>query len=156
MGTQLPSQKRGRALPQFSAHICCGQTAGWIKMPLGTKVGLGSGHIVLHGDPAPSPPKERGAQQPQNVISAMIAAGIDLTLTLTLTLWFAGWQKRSDVIGQWCHVTKTGMLTSQRGTLSTRRRPKSWSPGRIVLRRCSSGVITGATCSGCLWACAVC
>ena len=28
------------------------QTAGWIKMALGAKVGLGPGHIVLHGDPA--------------------------------------------------------------------------------------------------------
>jgi len=26
------------AQPQFSPHICCGQTAGWITMPLGTKV----------------------------------------------------------------------------------------------------------------------
>jgi len=26
-------------------------------MPLGTKVGLGPGDIVLDGDPAPSPPK---------------------------------------------------------------------------------------------------
>ena len=43
--------------PQFLACVCCGQTAGWIKMPLGTKVGLGTGHIVLHGDPGPSPPK---------------------------------------------------------------------------------------------------
>jgi len=40
------------AQPQFSAHVCCGQTAGWIKMPLGGKVGLGPGHIVLHGDPS--------------------------------------------------------------------------------------------------------
>ena len=30
-----------------------GQTVGWIKMPLGTEVGLGRGHIVLDGDPAP-------------------------------------------------------------------------------------------------------
>jgi len=36
--------------PQFSAHVCCGQTVGWIKMPLGTKVGLGPGRIVLHGE----------------------------------------------------------------------------------------------------------
>jgi len=27
--------------------------AGWIKMPLGIEVGLGPGHIVLDGDPAP-------------------------------------------------------------------------------------------------------
>jgi len=30
-----------------------GQTAGWIKMPLGMKVGLGPGDIMLDGDPAP-------------------------------------------------------------------------------------------------------
>ena len=46
---------------QFSAHVCFRQTAGWIKMPLGTKVGLGPGHIVLHGDPA-SP--KRGTAPP--------------------------------------------------------------------------------------------
>jgi len=27
--------------------------AGWIKMPLGTEVGLGPGHNVLDGDPYP-------------------------------------------------------------------------------------------------------
>ena len=35
--------------PQVWTHSCCGQTAGWIKMPLGTKVGLGPGHMVLDG-----------------------------------------------------------------------------------------------------------
>jgi len=30
-------------------------------MPLGTEVGLGTGHIVLDGDPAPP---RKGAQQP--------------------------------------------------------------------------------------------
>jgi len=39
--------------PPFLAHDCCGQMAGWIKMPLGVTVGLGLGHNVLHGDPAP-------------------------------------------------------------------------------------------------------
>jgi len=57
--TQLPP-KKGRS-PTLSAHVSHGQTAGWIKMPLGTKVGLGSCHIVLDGDPAPSP---KGAQLP--------------------------------------------------------------------------------------------
>ena len=28
---------------------CCGQTVGWIKMPLGKEVGLSPGHIVLDG-----------------------------------------------------------------------------------------------------------
>ena len=47
-----PRPQKG-AQPPFLAYICCGQTAGWIKMPLGAKVGLDPGHIVLHGDPAP-------------------------------------------------------------------------------------------------------
>ena len=33
--------------------VYCGQTAGWIKMPLGTAVDLGPGHIMLDGDSAP-------------------------------------------------------------------------------------------------------
>jgi len=48
-----PSSTSQGAQPQFSAHVCCGQTPGWIKMPLGTKVGLGPGHIVLHGTQLP-------------------------------------------------------------------------------------------------------
>jgi len=56
MGTQLPRPKRGHS-PQFSADVCCGQTAGLIKMPPGTKVGVSPGDIVLIGDPAP--PKKR-------------------------------------------------------------------------------------------------
>jgi len=38
---------------QFSAHICCGQMAAWIKMLLGMELGLGPGDFVLDGDPAP-------------------------------------------------------------------------------------------------------
>jgi len=53
-GNLLTFPEKG-AQPPFSAHVCCGQTAGWIKMPLGTKIGLDPGHIVLYGDPAPSP-----------------------------------------------------------------------------------------------------
>jgi len=62
MRTQLPSQKRVHRPPQFLAHVYCGQTAGWIKMPLGMEVGLGPDHIVLDGDPAPLP--QKGAQPP--------------------------------------------------------------------------------------------
>ena len=46
-----PPQKGGGA-PKFSAHVYCGQTAGWIKMVLGTAVGLSPGDFVLDGDPA--------------------------------------------------------------------------------------------------------
>jgi len=33
--------------------VYCGQTVGYIKMPLGTEVGLGPGNIVLDGDQLP-------------------------------------------------------------------------------------------------------
>jgi len=35
--------------------VYCDQTVGWIKVKLGTKVGLGPGHIVLNTNPAISP-----------------------------------------------------------------------------------------------------
>jgi len=63
MVTQSP--QRGTAL-QFSAHICCDQTAGWIKMPLGTEVDLGPSHIVLDG---PSSPGKRIAAPSFRLIS---------------------------------------------------------------------------------------
>jgi len=50
-GHSSPLQKKGHS-PQFLAHVCCGQTAGWIKTPLGTEVDLGPGHFVLDGFPA--------------------------------------------------------------------------------------------------------
>jgi len=56
----LPPQ-RGTT-PQFSAHICCRQMAGWIKMQLGMEVGLGPGDFLLDGDP--SPPPKKGAEPP--------------------------------------------------------------------------------------------
>ena len=52
--------KRGGA-PKFWAHVCCGQTAAWIKMPLGTEVGFGLEDIVLDEDPASPPQKGGGA-----------------------------------------------------------------------------------------------
>jgi len=57
-----PSPKGAQHPPHFAVHVHCGQTAGWIRIPLGMglEVGLGPGHIVLHGDP--TPPK--GAKPP--------------------------------------------------------------------------------------------
>ena len=43
-GDRAPLPQKGHS-PQFPAHVCFRQTAGWIKMPLGTKVG--EGHNVL-------------------------------------------------------------------------------------------------------------
>jgi len=65
MGTQSPFPKGGRARGQFSAHVYCGQTAGWIKMALSMEAGLGPGHIVLDADPVPLPKKGGRATLPQ-------------------------------------------------------------------------------------------
>jgi len=48
--------------PRPGHVVYCGQTAGWMKMPLGAEVYLSPGHIVLDGDPALPPAK--GAHQP--------------------------------------------------------------------------------------------
>jgi len=34
--------------------VYCGQTVGWIRMPLGMEVGLSQDHTVLDLDPAPT------------------------------------------------------------------------------------------------------
>jgi len=51
MATHHPLPQKGAQPPlhRISAHVCSGQTAGWIKMALGTKVGRGPGHIVTWG-----------------------------------------------------------------------------------------------------------
>ena len=69
-GDLTPTPNKGRAQhPQFWP-MYCGQTAAWVKMPVGTGVDLGLGHIVLHEDPAP--PKKRHSS-PQ--FSALVYCG---------------------------------------------------------------------------------
>ena len=63
-----PSSPEKKAqTPQFLAHVYCGQTAGWIKMPLGTEVNLGPGDVVLDGDPASHPLRVHSPQFLSNV-----------------------------------------------------------------------------------------
>jgi len=45
----LAPQKKGTAPHPILARVYCGQTAGWIKIPLGTEVNLGPGDVVLDG-----------------------------------------------------------------------------------------------------------
>jgi len=59
----------------------CGQMVGWIKMKLHMQVGLGPGHIVLDGDPAPLP--QRGTA-PLNFRPISVAAKISLGMELDL------------------------------------------------------------------------
>jgi len=85
-GLSFPFPK-GDTAPQFSAHVYCGQTAGWIKMSRGMEVGLGPGHIVLDGDPAPPP--EKGAEPPQfsaHVYCGQTAGWIKMSLDANVSL----------------------------------------------------------------------
>ena len=69
-----PSSPKRSTASQFLAHVCCGQTAGWIKMLLGTEVGLDPGDIVLDGDPPPPPKKNRGIAAPFTLFGPYIVA----------------------------------------------------------------------------------
>jgi len=60
--------------------VYCGQTVGRIKMKLGMQVGLGPGHIVLDGDPAP--PLQKGHIPPfsAHVCCGQVAGWIKMPL----------------------------------------------------------------------------
>jgi len=60
-GNPAPPRKGAQQPPHFLAHVCCGQTAGWIRIPLGMEVGLGPGDIVRWG---PSSRHEKGKSIP--------------------------------------------------------------------------------------------
>jgi len=78
-------KKKGHS-PQFSAHFYCGQTAGWIKMPLGTDVGLDPGDIVLDGEPAPPPQWDTAPQFSAHVCCRQMAGWTKMTLGVEVGL----------------------------------------------------------------------
>ena len=57
-GDPDPLPKKGS--PKFSAHVYCGQTAGWMNLVLGIEVGFSPGDFVLDGDPVPF--RQKGAE----------------------------------------------------------------------------------------------
>jgi len=68
--------------PKFSAHICFGQMARWIKMPLGIEVDHDPSDIVLHEDPTPC--SQKGDRAPPqfsaHVYCGQISAWIKMPL----------------------------------------------------------------------------
>jgi len=65
-GDPAPTPKGAEPHP-ILAHVYCGQTAAWIKMPLGTEVGLGLRDIVFDVDPAT--PREKGHTHPTQFLA---------------------------------------------------------------------------------------
>jgi len=88
MGIQLPLKSGTDPLPHFSVHVCCGQTAGWIKMPLGTKVDLSPGHVVLDGT-QPASPESGTAAPPSFWPMSIVAKRSPISATAELLLYFA-------------------------------------------------------------------
>ena len=70
--------------------VYCGQTVGWIRMPLGMVVGIGQGHFVLDGNPAAPLRKkgqlwgtsERAPSTSNDLFSTHFSAAQSLTATL--------------------------------------------------------------------------
>jgi len=87
-GIQLPLPQRGTAPTQFLAHICCGQMAAWIKMPLGMELGLSPGDYV-RWRPRSALPKKGGRPPPQfsaHFYCGQTAACINLPLDMEVGL----------------------------------------------------------------------
>jgi len=84
-----PAPPKRDTAAQFSAHVRCRQTAGWIKMPLGTEVDLVPGLIVLDGDLAPSESYTAAPSfQPVSLVAKQspISANAQLLLKFVLCL----------------------------------------------------------------------
>jgi len=89
MGTQLP-QKKGHSPTQFLAHVYCGQTAGWIKVPFGTEVNPGPGDVVLDGVVAPT---KRGTAPSFRFMSIVAKGWIDEDAT-----WYGSRLRRDYIV----------------------------------------------------------
>ena len=85
MGTQPPLPKRRRSPPIFYC-VYCGRTARWITMALGMEVGLGTGHIVLDGEPAPPPNRGQSPQFSAQVYCGQTAGWIKMALGMEVGL----------------------------------------------------------------------
>ena len=66
--------------------VYCSQTVGRIKTKLGMQVGLGPGHIVLDGDPAPLPQRGTAPNFRPISVAAKMAAWIKIPLGMEVGL----------------------------------------------------------------------
>ena len=69
-------------------HVCTvcnvGETVGWIRISLGTEVGLGSGDIVLDG--GTSCPTARGTAAPNFQVTSIVSKRSPIAATAALVL----------------------------------------------------------------------
>ena len=62
-----PPPRQGSGAPKFSAHVYCGQTAGWIEISIGMEVRLGLRDTVFDVDPAT--PRKKGTPTPTQFLA---------------------------------------------------------------------------------------
>ena len=91
LGPSPLSKKGAEPAPQFSAHVYCGQTAGWIKMALGMEVGLGPSHNVLDGTQLPSPKRGQNPQFSVRYYCRQTAGCINMPLDMEVDLSPGDW-----------------------------------------------------------------
>jgi len=96
METQLPPEKKHIYPSQFLAYVYCGQTAVWMKTPLGPEVDLGPGPIVLDGVPAPA----KGAWQ-LPLFSAHVYCGHGRPSQLLLSSCSISFVDKDSDLGYW-------------------------------------------------------
>jgi len=80
------SFSKGAQPYQFLAQVCSGQTAGWIKMPLGMEIGLGPGDCVRWGTSSPSPKRGRAPQFSDHFYCGRTAGCIKMPLGMEVGL----------------------------------------------------------------------
>ena len=83
-GEPVPLLDNG-AEPKFLAHVYCGQTAGWIKVPLGMEVNLGLRDIVFDVDPAT--PRKKGTPTPTQFLAHVFPVNQGSVPPLTSAKW---------------------------------------------------------------------
>jgi len=107
---------------QFSAYVCCGHTAAWIKMPLGTEVGLGLRDIVLDENPASPPLKGHSPQFLAHVYCGQTAGRMKTPLGTELDCYGTRPRPRP-------HCVRRGPSSPRKGHSSP---PPSFRPMSIV------------------------
>jgi len=138
MGTQL-SLPKGAQPPIFGPAVCCGQTARWIKVPLGGEVGLGAGHIMLDGDHLPLP---KGTQRPNFWPMSIVAKRLPISATaehfVSSVILFVCESNISRTAGRVCAIFTGKTCLVPRSDEFECQGQRSRSPGTnfLTLRKC--------------------
>jgi len=101
--------------PQFSAHACYGETAGWIKMPLRREVCLSPGHIVARTDPPPLPQRDTCPQfWPMSIVAKRSPISATAEHLITIRVRYFG----AEVTAQLCDIVYVGSGYTKQGSFS--------------------------------------